>query len=58
MKTLISLPKEVKETIYEKTDGVILGIKNLSIGFNTYETKETILETIKKLKSLNKEIFH
>lgn len=57
MKKLITLPNNYSNTLLEKIDGVILGVNNLSIGFSNYETKETIIDKIREIKSAKKEVF-
>lgn len=57
MKKIISLPKKYSDDTLKKVNGVLLGIKDLSIGFNEYETTNTILEKIEHIKSLGNEVF-
>lgn len=57
MKKLITLPLDFTESLMDKIDGVIIGIKDLSIGFSTYETLDTLVDKIRYLKSKTKEVF-
>ena len=57
MKKLITLPEKYNDSLIYKIDGVIIGVKDLSIGFNTYETLDTIEDTIDKFNRLNKDVF-
>lgn len=57
MKKLITLPLDFTESLIQKVDGVVLGVKDLSIGFNTYETLDTLVDKIKYFKSKNVEVF-
>lgn len=57
MKKLITLPKEYSDSLIKKIDGVIIGVKDLSVGFNTYEDSDTISNTIDYFNNLGKEVF-
>lgn len=57
MKKIITLPLHFTDSLIKKIDGIIIGIENLSIGFASYETKESIVSKIKYIKGLNVEVF-
>ena len=57
MKKIITIPKEFNDSLFDKIDAVILGIKDLSIGFNTYEDMSTIEDKIDYFSNKNIEVF-
>lgn len=57
MKKIITLPRKYNDSIYDKIDGVILGVKNLSIGFNEYETSSSLELKIDLLLKKGIEVF-
>lgn len=57
MKKLITLPLKFTDSLINKIDGVIIGIEGLSIGFASYETKNSVISKIKYIKGLKREVF-
>lgn len=57
MKKLITLPLKFTDSLINKIDGVIIGIEGLSIGFASYETKDSVISKIKYIKNLKREVF-